>query len=280
MSKQRKSFIVHNDSLNILDELTNDQAGMLFKAIKDYQLGNDLELDTLTKVAFSPFKNQFERDAVKYENLCEKNRLIAESRYATKSTTGKAGNQTLPKATKSTDNDSDSDSKSDSKNKEIVTTKKYNFSDVDFQCAEWIYSLVLNVAPSSKKPNLESWANVIRLMRETDDLTHQDISDVFTWANKDSFWSVNILSVTKLRKQFPQLQAKMKGASNEGTQGTGKKLSAYERARAANAEYRQEQPNEGEVVVGADDGYLGRTVDEGAGRAALLDVDNGTFIDY
>ena len=55
MSKKRKSFIVHNDSLNILDELTDDQAGMLFKAIKDYQLGNELNLDTLTKIAFSPF---------------------------------------------------------------------------------------------------------------------------------------------------------------------------------------------------------------------------------
>ena len=84
-----------------------------------------MNLDTLTKVAFSPFKNQFERDVVKYENLCEKNRLIAESRYATKSTSGKAGNQTLPKTTKSTDNDnkSDSDSDNDSKSKEIVTSK-------------------------------------------------------------------------------------------------------------------------------------------------------------
>ena len=117
MSKKRKSFIVHNDSLNILDELTNDQAGMLFKAIKDYQLGNELNLDTLTKIAFSPFKNQFERDAIKYEKLCEKNRLIAESRYAAKSTSGKSGNQTTPKSTKSTDNKSKSDSKSDSESK-------------------------------------------------------------------------------------------------------------------------------------------------------------------
>ena len=127
MSKQRKSFIIHFDSLNVLDDLTNEQAGLLFKAIRSHQLGEELELDALTKIAFSPFKNQFSRDVEKYEKLCEKNRLIAESRYATKSTTGKSGNQSLPKATKSTDNDSDSgnDSKSDSdnKSKEIVTSK-------------------------------------------------------------------------------------------------------------------------------------------------------------
>jgi hypothetical protein len=68
--------------------------------------------------------------------------------------------------------------------------------------------------------------------------------------------------------------------SNGQHQSNGKKLSAYERARAANAEYRQEQPNEREVVVGTDDGYLGRAVDEGAGRATIEYVDSGTFIDY
>ncbi|QDP63228.1 MAG: hypothetical protein Unbinned1520contig1002_26 [Prokaryotic dsDNA virus sp.] len=116
MSKERKSFIVHFDSLNVLDDLTNEQAGLLFKAIRSYQLGEELNLDPLTKVAFSPFKNQFSRDAEKYENLCEKNRLIAESRYNTKSTTGRNGKVKTPEATKSTDNDSKSDSDSDSKN--------------------------------------------------------------------------------------------------------------------------------------------------------------------
>jgi hypothetical protein len=125
MSKQRKSFIIHFDSLNVLDDLNNEQAGMLFKAIKGHQLGEELTLDALIKVAFSPFKNQFARDAEKYEKLCEKNRLIAETRYATKSTTGKSGNHSLPKATKSTDNDSKnkSDSKSDSDNKKEVTRR-------------------------------------------------------------------------------------------------------------------------------------------------------------
>ena len=68
--------------------------------------------------------------------------------------------------------------------------------------------------------------------------------------------------------------------ANNGHQNTGKKLSAYERARAANAEYRQEQPDEREVVVGANDGHMGRAMDEGEGRATIEYVDNGTFIDY
>ena len=135
MSKKRKSFIVHHDSLNVLDDLTDDQAGLLFKAIKAYHLGNDIKLDSLTNIAMSPFRNQFERDAEKYEKLCEKNRLIAESRYNTKSTNGESGNQVSPQPTKSTNNDSksdsgnDSDSKSDSK-KEVTNTRFAEFWDL------------------------------------------------------------------------------------------------------------------------------------------------------
>jgi hypothetical protein len=129
MSKIRKSFILHHDSLNVLDDLTDDQAGLLFKAIKAYHLGDELTLDVLTNIAMSPFRNQFDRDALKYEKLCEKNRLIAETRYNTKSTTGKAGNHSLPQVTKSTDNDSKSDSKSksdnDSDSKKEVTNDRF-----------------------------------------------------------------------------------------------------------------------------------------------------------
>ena len=141
MSKERKSFIIHFDSLNVLDDLTNEQSGLLFKAIKAYHFNEDVKLDALTNVAMSPFKNQFTRDAEKYEKLCEKNRLIAESRYNTKSTTGKSGHQSLPKVTKSTDNDSKSDSVNDSdsgndsdSDKEVikdtvVSTPKFNFKN-------------------------------------------------------------------------------------------------------------------------------------------------------
>ena len=166
MSKQRKSFIVHFDSLNVLDDLTNEQAGLLFKAIKGYQLGDELELDALTKVAFSPFKNQFARDAEKYENLCEKNRLIAINRHSTKSTSGTSRNQSLPESTKCTDNDSKS--KSDSKNdsdsnkevtKEIVTSvPKFNFKNE---------LLALNV----DKDILEDWLTVRKKKKATNSKT-------------------------------------------------------------------------------------------------------------
>lgn len=70
----------------------------------------------------------------------------------------------------------------------------------------------------------------------------------------------------------------LKGNNNGQSQKSSKKLSAYDRARAENDEYRQ--PNEREVGMGTASGNLGRTVDEGAGGKALIELDKGTFVDY
>ena len=70
----QKSFILYNDSLDVLDELNDEQAGKLFKAIRNYQKGCDLQIEGLIKVVFIPFKNQLDRDREKYESICEAKR--------------------------------------------------------------------------------------------------------------------------------------------------------------------------------------------------------------
>ena len=161
-------------------------------------------------------------------------------------------------------------------NKDIVA-KARKYSDVDYQFAEFAYGLIIKIAPK-QKANLESWAETIRLMRVIDKITHQDMADVFKWANADSFWGTNILSVTKLRKQFPQLQAKMKGANN-GHQGTGRKESSHERIKRENdIKYRGQ--NESGLVVGENDGHLGRAVGEGERELTIPRLDNTDFVDY
>lgn len=58
----RKSLILHFDSLDVIDELSNEQIAQLFKAIRDYNLWKEIKLDWLMKAVFIPFKNQFDRD--------------------------------------------------------------------------------------------------------------------------------------------------------------------------------------------------------------------------
>jgi len=123
-----KSFILHLDTLNILNEMTNEQAGTLFKAIYEYQKGSEPILDFAMKMAFMPFKNQFARDAEKYLRVCErnknnglkggrpKNELDTITQNNPKNPVGYLETQNNPKEPKKPDSDSDSDSDSENNN--------------------------------------------------------------------------------------------------------------------------------------------------------------------
>lgn len=122
MSK-RKSFIVHHDSLEVINKLTDEQAGKLLKAIKAYQLGEDFEMDLMTDLVFTPFKSQFIRDDEKYQNIVNRNKNngLKGGRPKSQANPEEANKPTglseNPKEPKKADSDSDSDSKSDSKKK-------------------------------------------------------------------------------------------------------------------------------------------------------------------
>ncbi|MBD2811891.1 replication protein [Xenorhabdus sp. Vera] len=78
----------------------------------------------------------------------------------------------------------------------------------DLKAADWIYQKILIVRPNAKTPNWASWANDIRLMRQSDNRTHAEICRLFKWANQDSFWYCNILSPAKLREKWDTLESK------------------------------------------------------------------------
>jgi len=70
----KKSFILHIDSLGILDKLSNEQAGILLKAFCEYhKTGIEPVLDFTLELVFFNFKAQFERDFEKYEKVVERN---------------------------------------------------------------------------------------------------------------------------------------------------------------------------------------------------------------
>ena len=111
----KKSFVLHLDSLCILERMSNEQAGEFIKAIYQFQVGNELpKLDFAIEMAVVPFLNQFKRDAVKYEEVSEKRKEAG----------SKGGKQKIANATNSKQNvanvaDSDNDSVSDNKNNSI-----------------------------------------------------------------------------------------------------------------------------------------------------------------
>ena len=116
----KKSFILHIDSLDIVDDMSDDQAGQLLKAIKAFQHGECISLSPLVKMAFTPLKNQFIRDDEKYENTC-KRRAVAGSkggkqRVANQAIASKSKQRVANQADNKNKNDSDSKNKTVSKN--------------------------------------------------------------------------------------------------------------------------------------------------------------------
>lgn len=106
----KKSFLIHLDSLNVLDELSNEQSGILFKAIKDYHNGLNPKLDFGMRMAFLPFENQFKRDAESYDKTCERNKENGKKGGRPKKPTITEKTHMVISKPKKADSDNDSDS--------------------------------------------------------------------------------------------------------------------------------------------------------------------------
>lgn len=137
MTAKRKSFVIHIDSLDILDDLSNEQAGMLFNAIRAHHNGTSLELDAITKIAFSPFKNQFKRDDENYIETVERNRINGlKGGRPRKRQEAEESKETQVVINKPKKADNDSKSDSDSKNKSDSKKEILDFSPLALSSEE------------------------------------------------------------------------------------------------------------------------------------------------
>ena len=89
----------------------------------------------------------------------------------------------------------------------------------DLEIAKWISSRVKLINPTCKAPDMTSWSNTVRLMRQIDNRSHQDICALYDWASKHHFWQTNILSPESLRKQWDKLTMQR---NSEGEQRAAK----------------------------------------------------------
>jgi hypothetical protein len=62
----------------------------------------------------------------------------------------------------------------------------------------------------------KGWLDAARLMLDNDGRTEEQVRKAIDWAFADSFWCSNVLSMSKLRKQFGpmRIQATNRGHSN------------------------------------------------------------------
>lgn len=72
---ERASFVLYTKTKKIIDQLTNEQAGILFKRIFAYCSGEELEdVDALTNMAFTIIQEYLDADYQKYLDKVSRNR--------------------------------------------------------------------------------------------------------------------------------------------------------------------------------------------------------------
>lgn len=112
------------------------------------------------------------------------------------------------------------------------TNLELNYSEDIISLGEFFADSL--VALGCKRPNIsKAWLTEFDRMVRIDERTPEQIKKAIQWAHADPFWSTNILSPAKLRKQYETLRLK---ASAERTKPLKGLAAVQEYARTMDAE--------------------------------------------
>ncbi|MGQ4223632.1 hypothetical protein [Enterococcus mundtii] len=85
-------------------------------------------------------------------------------------------------------------------------TREYADDDPNKKLAILLLKLIRK-NQNIKEPDLDKWANTIRLTIESDKRTGKEVQDMIVWATSHEFWSTVVQSPTSLRKHFDKMTA-------------------------------------------------------------------------
>ncbi|HFC9128268.1 hypothetical protein [Enterococcus faecium] len=124
-------------------------------------------------------------------------------------------------------NKNDKNDKNDNNNnpRNSRKTREYADDDPNKKLAILLLKLIRKNR-SLKEPDLNKWANTIRLTIEADKRTGKEVQDMIVWATNHDFWSTVISSPTSLRKNFDTMvgqknKRKQQNISNDELPETG-----------------------------------------------------------
>lgn len=98
----------------------------------------------------------------------------------------------------------------------------YSEDDRYYKMAVYFHNKVKEVAAINNKEhlvrdaNLQKWADEFRKIVELDKRDTKELKQIIDWATSDPFWQTNILSPSKLRKQYVNLAMQMSRPRQSG----------------------------------------------------------------
>ena len=167
-------FLLYNTDLAIVDELSNEEAGILFKTICCYTKHGTEPTNKSTRIHFATIKAHLDEDA-------KKNVVIKQKRVDAGKQGGRPSKLPKPKPTQ----------------KPLAgPVEEYKFVDefIDQTNPQVAYQLAHNANYMQVQ-----YQEVDKLIKDGYDL--ETIQTVLRYIKQDAFWSKNILSIAKLRKK-------------------------------------------------------------------------------
>ena len=143
--------------------------------------------------------------------------------------------KTSTKELKNEKNDNKTYPNKDYKKSLLVNLKEYNFDTKDLEYYEITMAFFelfrknldeLGIKTTIIDKAKGNWVDPIRLMIEKKEATHEDLREIFKFLNTNDFWKKNILSTSKLRKQFTRLL--MESKQNGRIKRNNKEATSYE----------------------------------------------------
>ena len=82
MAKERSAFVLPKNQKEIIDQLTDEEAGKIFKAIYEYECNkNIIKFNKYLQIIFTQFKIELDKNAKLYDERCQKNRENVQKRW-------------------------------------------------------------------------------------------------------------------------------------------------------------------------------------------------------
>lgn len=180
----KKSFLLHLDSLVILESMSDEQAGKFIKILYQFHVNNEIpDLDFAMTMAVTPFINQFKRDIKKYEDTCNRNKINGLKGGRKKNPlepTRTQKTQSVKKNPLAPYNDSDSDNKNENKN------------DSDSNVNAQIYLDYFNLIFETKYKSLSTIKNNLEKCLEV--YSMDEIKEAINKSKKSSAWIADKIS--------------------------------------------------------------------------------------
>lgn len=169
-----------------------------------------------TKV--TDFLTLLEKDEMIVRKSDSKKTLITIANYDfyQKTDDKKSHSSATEKPQKSTNNNDKTMINNDNNKKDNTSGKRkkrvYADDDPNKILAKTLFKLIQK-NQDIKEPDIDAWANTIRLTIEADKRSGKEVQEMIVWASHHDFWSTVVLSPSSLRKNFDKMKAQKGGGS-------------------------------------------------------------------